>query len=264
MLIYGLSCRCHPDSGVRYVGQTRVDLKARMSGHFNEAKRLDRPIHRWIRKHGSSNVVSVVLEHVESADLLDEREIHWITTLDTFAGTNPRGLNRTTGGQNSLSYEPSAKAAAEKNSGEKSSSSKLNWEAVADIRSRYASLTVPASKLAREYGVSVGAIQNVIANKTWRDPAYVDSGERYTGRPTTLEGRKSRFSMAQATEMRSRFQTPGVRLNDIARDFGCSEGMVSMIVRNLAYTDPNYVYQPVLKGPKISSALKTYYRNNQK
>jgi hypothetical protein len=49
--------------------------------------------------------------------------------------------------------------------GERSSSHKLTWDLVAEIRSKYPVKTV--TELAIEYGVSVWAIHLIVQRKTW-------------------------------------------------------------------------------------------------
>lgn len=45
--------------------------------------------------------------------------------------------------------------------------SKLNWDAVRDIRSRYVSKQVTYKMLAQEYGVSIELVRMVVANEHW-------------------------------------------------------------------------------------------------
>lgn len=107
-VIYGLSCTCHPEDGIRYVGQTSVGVDLRLYRHKYAAQNPDAKndyhvaSHRWIRKHGVDNVIATVLEVCESADSLDEREIYWIAEMGTFGG---RGLNLSEGGASIRGYK---------------------------------------------------------------------------------------------------------------------------------------------------------------
>lgn len=83
-VIYGLSCRCHPNQGVRYIGQTRRGLEKRLYEHLwdsgpSRKREVDYnlPSHNWVRKHGAENIIGEVVEYVEPGKL-DEREIYWI------------------------------------------------------------------------------------------------------------------------------------------------------------------------------------------
>ena len=52
--------------------------------------------------------------------------------------------------------------------GEKGSSSKLTWEQVGEIRSRYAEGNVTQRKLANEYGVNQKVIWSILNHKIWK------------------------------------------------------------------------------------------------
>lgn len=92
-VIYGLICKCHPQRGIRYVGQTSRDISQRMHEHRRDCKSGRRlPLYSWMRKHGPENITYEILEDV--SDCLNEREIYWIAKMDTKA----HGLNMTSGG----------------------------------------------------------------------------------------------------------------------------------------------------------------------
>jgi len=54
-------------------------------------------------------------------------------------------------------------------SGSKNPKSKLTWDEVREIRSKYVPLDYSLSMLAREYSVSRSAIHKIICNKTWTE-----------------------------------------------------------------------------------------------
>lgn len=95
-MIYGLSCACHPEAGLRYVGQTVVGATRRRSQHIQEAKSGDRPVGRWIRKHGGANLVLTPITTAYQSEL-DQLEIYWIATYRR--DPEMRLLNATDGGQ---------------------------------------------------------------------------------------------------------------------------------------------------------------------
>ncbi len=67
-VVYGLSCLCHPEAGVRYIGQTARTSQARLKEHVRDAEHgVQRPIYFWIRKHGVGNIVSTELRATRSA-----------------------------------------------------------------------------------------------------------------------------------------------------------------------------------------------------
>lgn len=263
-VIYGLSCRCHPEDGTRYVGQTRVGLKRRFTAHCHDARIYDRPIHRWFRKHGSLNVEMTVLEVVDDTEDLDAREIHWISELDTFVRTGGNGLNMTIGGRNSLSHPDSAASAAEKNRGEGSPLSKLTWEDVRSIRAEHALLTRSMGSFASQYGVTESTISMIVRNVTWKDPDYEDTGKRYSKKMGGLVRKGARFNAQQISEIRSRYSDGITTLENLAVEFGCSFGMISLIVSNKSYYDPDYIYLGNNHSAKASRSAKAYHDSRLK
>ena len=53
--------------------------------------------------------------------------------------------------------------------GESCGHAKLTWDAVREIRRRYQPRRVSLAKLAKDYGVSTGAVQQVIEARTWKE-----------------------------------------------------------------------------------------------
>lgn len=101
-VIYGLH---RGDGVIRYVGLTTLTAPHRLSQHRIVANAgLRRPLYYWMRKHGPETIETVVLETVDDAEQLDEREIYWINELGTFIGlkTERNGFNCTTGGRRSF------------------------------------------------------------------------------------------------------------------------------------------------------------------
>lgn len=96
-LIYRID---NEDNGLTYVGQTVLTLEERWRAHVDFAwwviqHRPDKDMHfaMAIRKHGMNAFKPSVVEET-AAELLDEREIHWIAELGTFE----KGYNSTRGG----------------------------------------------------------------------------------------------------------------------------------------------------------------------
>lgn len=106
-VIYVAWCICHPEDGVRYVGQTSKGVNSRWSVHLWNARTEGSTSYKgfmssWIRKHGAENIVFSVLE-VCTPEELDEREIFWIAfyrdqganlTNILAGGAQPRGHKR--------------------------------------------------------------------------------------------------------------------------------------------------------------------------
>ena len=80
-------------NGKKYVGQS-IDIERRWKSHIIASKKSELHIHRAIRKYGIDNFDFSILEEC-SVDKLDEREIYWISELDTYNN----GYNMTIGGK---------------------------------------------------------------------------------------------------------------------------------------------------------------------
>lgn len=106
-VIYGLSCSCHPEKGIRYVGQTRHGARGRLLSHRRAAKAgVATPVYKWIRKHGPMSIVAEVLEDCgDNQLLLNFREEYWISEFRENAGE--KLLNVRPGGENSPLAESS-------------------------------------------------------------------------------------------------------------------------------------------------------------
>ena len=100
--IYGLRCTCHPDHGVRYVGQTGKGISAKLYNHKWRAANPDRgkgyrhKVYNWMRKHGIDNIYATELDSGIGQDNSNLLEKKYIDELGTF-GTS-MGLNLNIGG----------------------------------------------------------------------------------------------------------------------------------------------------------------------
>lgn len=80
-----------------YIGQTQISLEKRWNEHLRDTKRRDYKFHRAIRKYGEESFSKEIIEEV-SDDMLNEREIYWISYYDSYHN----GYNSTLGGDGSL------------------------------------------------------------------------------------------------------------------------------------------------------------------
>lgn len=98
----GIYCIRHKETGKCYVGQS-VHLGKRLSAHRTRKPNGCHAIYNAIQKYGIDDFAFEILELCEKRNL-NQREIHWIATLNTLV---PNGYNlRTGGGQgHSLSIE---------------------------------------------------------------------------------------------------------------------------------------------------------------
>jgi group I intron endonuclease len=83
-------------NGKVYIGQTTRSLTKRWSEHVKDANRFDHHFANAIRKYGKTSFIKEVLEEVASVDLLDEREVHWISFFNS--SNKDIGYNCTEGG----------------------------------------------------------------------------------------------------------------------------------------------------------------------
>lgn len=100
-VVYGLSLDGH---SIRYVGITSGKPQVRLYHHKYDARRgLSRPLHHWIRKHGTDNIVMTHLAYVAVEDL-KAVECWWIAYLRSL---NYNLLNLTDGGEGTCGWVPS-------------------------------------------------------------------------------------------------------------------------------------------------------------
>ena len=85
-------------SGRLYVGKT-YDLRKRINSYKCDVRknRKDFKLHNSLRKYGWDAHVLEIIEEV-SDDLLNDREIYWISEFNTYCYDNPMGMNMTRGG----------------------------------------------------------------------------------------------------------------------------------------------------------------------
>ena len=125
---------------------------------------------------------------------------------------------------------------------------KLTWDDAAAIRRVFAEGSISKAGLARQYGVGAGAIQKVVANHRFYDPAYSPPAVRPTRRP------RNQIGDEMAGEIRQTYLSGGVSQEDVASRFNVSVGTVSKIVRNVIYADPDYTPRRKACNQKLGEA----------
>jgi len=84
-------------NGKCYVGQSAYDLNHRIYGHIAEVNRNSAQIiHKAIRKYGMQAFEWSIIDEADSKEVLNEKEIYWIKTLNTMV---PTGYNMSYGGE---------------------------------------------------------------------------------------------------------------------------------------------------------------------
>lgn len=84
-----------------YIGQSINSLEHRRSEHYRDSKRTDRPavyFHKALLKYGYASFKWEVIEELDSLELLNEREIYWISFYNS--SQRNKGYNLKHGGQN--------------------------------------------------------------------------------------------------------------------------------------------------------------------
>lgn len=90
------------DHDYRYVGLTTKSAEERLATHrYNASTGAPWPVYSWMRKYGTWNVRTQLLESVDTFEQLGEAEIKWIAI---FKAANRRLLNLTPGGIGSAGY----------------------------------------------------------------------------------------------------------------------------------------------------------------
>lgn len=191
--IYGLECACHPERGIRYIGQTVSPISTRRNQHVSDAfgVAVNRPLHNWIRKHAEGQRLNIKVVEIEGdvpEDRLDEREIFWIAKHETLV---PNGLNVVEGGGGMRGFtrphteewkaRMSAKAKGRKPSqssiegvrrmmqkkiGENNYNVRLTEPQVEEIISLIF-VGVSPMKIAKDFSVDHTTIYQIRNNKTW-------------------------------------------------------------------------------------------------
>lgn len=254
-VIYGLKCTCHPERGIRYVGQSCQGIRVRFYKHIYAAN-SGKPwvVSRWMRKHGVENIEWEVLETVESREDLGRAEEKWINQLKT--QTKFGGCNVTPGGdapsgyqhpEGSLSRKRGIRKLSEetknrirenafRSSGEENFNAKMTDEKVKETLIR-AWKGETASSIAVDMEVSVTVISLILTGKAWTHvPRPIGPREKApTGRiEKGSRPKNTKLTEDQVREIRRRYDN-GERPRDLGPEYGVSPGTISMVGRRAVW-----------------------------
>ena len=172
-VVYGLSCTCHPEDGIRYVGQS-VNAKIRLGqhklGHLSP-KSSHFPLYRWVAKHGSANLKMEVLGTAVRGPALDALEIAYISEKGTHA--TKLGLNATSGGGGTPMHIAKKGAAHH--------SSVLTDEQAREIYELACLDEFTQLEIAEAYGVSNQTVTNILHGKNYSNIGIVPFTKRQNG-----------------------------------------------------------------------------------
>lgn len=204
-VVYGI--RLRSEDFYRYIGYTTKGVATRARMHERDSKKYHTPLYSWYRKYRTTETFVIeVIEHIpDDLDLLKFREQFWIATYrESFVnGIYPKPLlNIRDGGDGKIDHTDFQKERWSKDrsgagnpmyglkgpnhpgygykvldeerasrtlryTGERNPRAVLTREKVETIRQRHSSGESQAS-LAREFGVSKGAIRKVVLHLSWK------------------------------------------------------------------------------------------------
>lgn len=155
MIVIGcIYCIENKINGKKYIGQTIFSVDKRFKEHIKSSmtysKNENHKFYRHLRKYNEDDFIYYVLEKVDNSEDLDEKEIYWIRTLDTFKN----GLNSTLGGKLTYNGTVEYNKEAEDNLVNYINSLNENFNCVVNIPS-----------IAKELGYSYGYVSNKLKDE---------------------------------------------------------------------------------------------------
>lgn len=227
---------------VRYVGRTVQGMELRAYKHWSDCKRGRAAFPKWLqsRLDRKEDVVFTEVSWHPNVAELNKAEV---ATIARYRAIGQADLNMTDGGDGSSPGPWSEERATNHRKavprGETHVWSKLTWEDVKTLRELVCREGVSSVNLAREYGVSVAAMSEMLRNETWYDPNY-DPSERKMLPMQGETARNARLTQAQVDEIRKHRQETYETHATTGRRYGVSKDMIRLIVLNKNWYDPNY------------------------
>lgn len=120
---------------------------------------------------------------------------------------------------------------------------KLTWEEVNQIRQLYIDEKMFQYQLAEKFNISQIVIWNIIHNKGWYDPDYKPESS-YLMRDKQLsigvDHHNAIFNNEQVKSIRNRYNVESIGLKELAKQYNTSIRIMSLLVQNKSYHDPEY------------------------
>lgn len=232
-VIYGLYCICHPERGIRYVGQTRTGIRRRFKDHLRPAnvKSAKTPVNLWKAKHGLSNIRYSILEVLDSPEHLNAAEVFWIKEKRTLASLGEGGLNVEPGGSHG--------AVRTRQSLEAALSTKITAEDARAIRSEFSSTSRRVDDIAARYGLSRAHTYDIIYNISWPDEDYEYTPRNVKNWRTGEDCYQSVLTEEKVRQIRAEAHT-GRSSQEMAMEYGVTAAHINQIVSNRRWKDPSY------------------------
>lgn len=194
-------------NGKCYVGQTCRPVEVRFSDHRKSAgyvkSRHRYVIARAIHNYGWDNFECSVIEECPSQFVMDERERYWISHYNSVF---PNGYNADIGGKGKGRVSENTKCKI----GSAHRGKHVSSETRARISKSKTGVSIPKTE---EHKKKIGA---------------ANSGENSGSAKLTWE---------LVRVIRSRYQAGGVKQKDLANEFGVTQCVISLIVRNLIWVE---------------------------
>lgn len=212
-------------NGKVYVGQTTTALETRHTKHLAQLED-NTYFHRAIKKYGIDNFSLEVIEDNIPLSELDNREIYWIKTLDSYYTSN-KGYNLTKGGQWGTSSQLVCGSAEE------------------DIKDLIKNSDLTFQQIGSLYGVSLWCISDINRGKT-----FFEEDRQYPIRDTITRTSLDSERVAQIIDM---LQNTSKSIIDIGLTLGISDYTVGEINRGHNSWCPRDLDYPIRKGEKLNT-----------
>ena len=213
----------------RYIGSSK-QVDTRFTTHKMSLKRGNHhsiALQRAWEKYGERNFLFEIIKETSIENLLLEEQNE----------INKWDFNKELYNINPLAQNPPHKV------GEDHGEAKLTWEEVNQIRQLYTDEKMFQYQLAEKFNISQIVIWNIIHNKGWYDPDYKPENSylmRDKQLSTGVDHHNSIFNEEQVKSIRQRYNVESIGLKELAEQYNTSIRIMSLLVQNKSYYDPEY------------------------
>ena len=227
---------------VRYVGRTVQGIPTRASKHWGDCLKHKTAFPNWLRSR-LDRKGDVVFEEVSWHPNVAELNQAEKDAIAHYRALGQADLNLTDGGDGGLGIKWDEKRVQihfeSVPRGDRHVWSKLNKTQVDSIRARAMKEPVNSVSLAKEYGVCVATMTEMLRNETWYDPSY--DPQKWKKFPTSGEtARNARLTWEQVREIRASRQEVYEPASAVASRYGVTKDMIRLILLNKNWFDPDF------------------------
>lgn len=240
-VIYGLSCICHPERGIRYVGLTSYTARHRLHGHRTSARKGSKTaVYNWMRKHGVLNIESTVLERTSTFEELNDAEVRWIAY---YKSIGQELMNLTDGGGSTTpeAWTEEMRAAVSRRRTGQVASAETRAKQSASRKGRPSYVRTPETlaKMSiahKGHAVTEQARVNMRASakghlfKAHTAESRALMSERRSGMLFGEANGRAKLTANDVTDIRI-VHALGATFSDLARSYGMAESTITKIVR---------------------------------